>query len=138
MISNNHIFGKRRHCEASSGLTSIRVGACTATLSKHEMRRNRPVNGVNLPFDSCSSGAPTSRKEGDVLSPGRWCRPVPLVCSLASGFQRCNVPVHKDNILARFGGTRVKLVVIQKERSNSRRKRQDEVRDSAGRVPLSQ
>ena len=69
---------------------------------------------------------------------GRRCRPGPLVGGVASGFQRCNVPVHKDNILAGFGGTRVKLVVIEKERSRSRRKRQDEVRNSAGRVPFLQ
>ena len=69
---------------------------------------------------------------------GRRCRPGPLVGGVASGFQRCNVPVHKDNILAGFGRTRVKIVVIEKERSRFRRKRQDEVRNSAGRVPLLQ
>jgi len=57
---------------------------------------------------------------------------------VASGFQRCHVPVHKDNILAGFGRTRVKIVVIEKERSRSRRKRQDEVRNSARPVPLFQ
>src|SRR5437867_626990 len=39
-----------------------------------------------------------------------------LVGRVASGFQRCNVPVHKDNILAGFGRTRVKFIVIEKER----------------------
>ena len=69
---------------------------------------------------------------------GRRCRPGPLVGVVASGFQRCHVPVHKDNILAGFGRTRVKLVVIEKERSRSRRKRQEEIGNSAGPVPLSQ
>lgn len=69
---------------------------------------------------------------------GRRCRPRPLLGRVASGVQRCHVPVHKDNILAGFGRTRVKLVVIEKERSRSRRKRQDEVRNSAGKVPLPQ
>jgi len=61
-----------------------------------------------------------------------------LLNIIASGFQRCHVPVHKDNILAGFGRTRVKIVVIEKERSRSRKKHQDEVRNSAGRVPLLQ
>src|SRR5205823_11163003 len=69
---------------------------------------------------------------------GQSCRPRPLVGGVASGFQRCNVPVHKDNILAGFGRTRVKPVVIEKERSRSRRKRQDEIGNSARPVPLSQ
>jgi len=69
---------------------------------------------------------------------GRRCRPRPLLGRVASGFQRRHVAVHKDNILAGSGPTRVKLVVIEKERSRSRRKRQDEVRNSAGKVPLLQ
>ncbi len=52
-----------------------------------------------------------------------------------SGFQRRHVTVHKGNILARFGWRKVKCLVIEKERSRSRRKRQEEVRNSAGRVP---
>ena len=58
--------------------------------------------------------------------------------SFASGFQRCHVPVHKDNILAGFGRTRMELIVIEKERSRSRRKREDEIRDSAGWVSFLQ
>src|SRR3954468_23846992 len=58
--------------------------------------------------------------------------------SAASGFQRRHVAVHKGNILAGFRRTRVKLVVIEKKRSGSRRKRQDEVCNSGGRIPLFQ
>ena len=45
------------------------------------------------------------------------------------------MPVHKGNILAGFRWTGMKLVVIEKERSRSRRKRQDKVRNPAGKVP---
>jgi len=73
-----------------------------------------------------------------VSEEGGRCRSGPLVGAVASGFQRCHVPVHKDNILAGFGRARVKLIVIEKERGRSRRKRQDEIGNSAGPVPLSQ
>jgi len=69
---------------------------------------------------------------------GRRCGPRPLLGLVMIGFQRCNVPVHKNYVLAGFGRTRVKLVVIEKERSRCRRKRHEEVRNSAGRVPLLQ
>lgn len=44
---------------------------------------------------------------------GMRCRPGPLVGVIASDFQRCNMPVHKDNILAGFGQTRVRIVVVK-------------------------
>jgi len=64
--------------------------------------------------------------------------PGSLLGRVATGFQSCHVAVHKGNILAGFGRARVKLVVIEKERSRCGRKRQDEVCNSAGPVPLFQ
>ena len=72
------------------------------------------------------------------LSKRKPARPRPLLRRVASGFHGRNAPVHIDNILAGLARTRVKLIVIEKEGCGFRRKRQDEVRNSRGGVPLLQ
>lgn len=62
-------------------------------------------------------------------------RPQLLVGGVARGFQRGHMPVHEDSILAGFGLTRVKKVVIEEEWRLFGRIREEEVRNSAGKIP---